>query len=88
MSEKERIGSLACAVVPDFEPVLLPHGHADGTACYRRAAPRPPKDVLRKEVIQPQVPLRLPCYDLVLLTRLTFGRTIGAGLRVLPAWMA
>ena len=23
----------------------------------------PCKDVLRKEVIQPQVPLRLPCYD-------------------------
>ena len=28
---------------------------------------------LRKEVIQPQVPLRLPCYDLVPLTTLTFG---------------
>ena len=29
--------------------------------------------VLRKEVIQPQVPLRLPCYDLVPITRLAFG---------------
>ena len=28
----------------------------------------------RKEVIQPQVPLRLPCYDLVPITRLTLGR--------------
>ena len=28
---------------------------------------------LRKEVIQPQVPLRLPCYDLVPITGLTFG---------------
>ena len=44
--------------------------------------------ILRKEVIQPQVPLRLPCYDLVPLTSLTFGRTIIAGLRVLPAWVA
>ena len=28
---------------------------------------------LRKEVIQPQVPLRLPCYDLVPIVKLTFG---------------
>ena len=27
----------------------------------------------RKEVIQPQVPLRLPCYDLVPIVELTFG---------------
>ena len=31
------------------------------------------KEVLRKEVIQPQVPLRLPCYDLVPITGFTFG---------------
>ena len=29
---------------------------------------------LRKEVIQPQVPLRLPCYDLVPVIELTVGR--------------
>ena len=28
---------------------------------------------LRKEVIQPQVPLRLPCYDLVPVTSLAVG---------------
>ena len=27
----------------------------------------------RKEVIQPQVPLRLPCYDFAPVTKLTFG---------------
>ena len=27
----------------------------------------------RKEVIQPQVPLRLPCYDIAPVTELTFG---------------
>jgi len=27
-------------------------------------------------VIQPQVPLRLPCYDLVLVTGLTVGRRL------------
>ena len=29
--------------------------------------------LLRKEVIQPQIPLRLPCYDLALLTRIVLG---------------
>ena len=30
--------------------------------------------LLRKEVIQPQVPLRLPCYDFIPITSHTFGR--------------
>ena len=30
----------------------------------------------RKEVIQPQVPLRLPCYDLVPITKLAFGAVL------------
>lgn len=46
-------------------------GHEDGGKCsleWRKLFPEPkPKalsaDILRKEVIQPQVPLRLPCYD-------------------------
>jgi len=29
--------------------------------------------LLRKEVIQPQVPLRLPCYDFIPITDHTFG---------------
>ena len=32
--------------------------------------------LLRKEVIQPQVPLRLPCYDLVPITNLSLGRCL------------
>ena len=32
-----------------------------------------PRGILRKEVIQPQVPLRLPCYDLVPIDRFVFG---------------
>ena len=35
----------------------------------------------RKEVIQPQVPLRLPCYDFAPVTDLTFG---GCALAVRP----
>ena len=46
----------------------------------------------RKEVIQPQVPLRLPCYDFAPVTELAFGRSVpcgfGHGLRALPAPMA
>ena len=29
------------------------------------------KKILRKEMIHPQIPLRTPCYDLVLVTNLT-----------------
>ena len=31
------------------------------------------RGILRKEVIQPQVPLRLPCYDLVPIAEFIFG---------------
>ena len=34
--------------------------------------------LLRKEVIQPQVPLRLPCYDFIPITSHTFGTFLGA----------
>ena len=30
----------------------------------------------RKEVIQPQVPLRLPCYDFIPITKFTFDHVI------------
>ena len=35
-------------------------------------------EILRKEVIQPQVPLRLPCYDLVPITGFIFGACLAA----------
>ena len=34
-----------------------------GAPIAERAVRRPEEKILRKEVIQPQVPLRLPCYD-------------------------
>ena len=37
-----------------------------------------PVSILRKEVIQPQVPLRLPCYDLVPITGFIFGACLAA----------
>ena len=55
-------------------------------ACLRRAPMQLPGRVHcwsvrsslipRKEVIQPQVPLRLPCYDLVPITELTVGASL------------
>ena len=45
----------------------------------------------RKEVIQPQVPLRLPCYDLVPITELTLNALLTRlrqRLRALPAFVA
>ena len=47
--------------------------------------------LLRKEVIQPQVPLRLPCYDFIPITTHTFGAFPPCGLdqrlRVQTAFM-
>jgi hypothetical protein len=39
-----------------------------------------PKHVLRKEVIQPQVPLRLPCYDFTPVTNHSLGACLPCGL--------
>ena len=50
-----------------------------------------PQKLLRKEVIQPHLPVRLPCYDLVPITSLTLDGSIPKGLghrlRVLPTFM-
>ena len=41
--------------------------------------------LLRKEVIQPQVPLRLPCYDFIPVTAHTLdGLAAGFGYKRLP----
>ena len=53
-----------------------------------------PKDrqmLLRKEVIQPHLPVRLPCYDFVPIADPTFDGSppygLGHRLRVLPTFM-
>jgi hypothetical protein len=38
------------------------------------------RDILRKEVIQPQVPLRLPCYDFTPVTEPTVAACLPEGL--------
>ena len=47
--------------------------------------------LLRKEVIQPHLPVRLPCYDFVPITSPTFDSSLPCGLghrlRVLPTFV-
>ncbi len=47
--------------------------------------------LLRKEVIQPHLPVRLPCYDFVPIANPTFDASLpyglGQRLRVLPTFM-
>ena len=56
----------------------LPHQHAHtnpgtipGAWATRRTTNHRPEKLRRKEVIQPHLPVRLPCYDLVPITSLT-----------------
>ena len=69
-----------------------PHTHGAGMA-PGQPTPKGPTSrmLLRKEVIQPHLPVRLPCYDLVLIASPTFDHSppygLGHGLRVLPTFM-
>ena len=61
------------------------------TTTRRRLAPHTGK-LLRKEVIQPHLPVRLPCYDFVPIAGPTFDHSpptsgLGHGLRVLPTFV-
>ena len=68
------------------EPETIP-----GAWATRRTPDRRPEKLRRKEVIQPHLPVRLPCYDLVPITSLTLDGSIHKGLghrlRVLPTFM-
>jgi hypothetical protein len=77
---------------------LFPH---NPTGCFLtsttkptwQAPPRHPQTGLpRKEVIQPHLPVRLPCYDFVPIASPTFDSSLpkqglGHRLRVLPTFM-
>jgi hypothetical protein len=62
-------------------------GPSNGFGAYRSESSGFP----RKEVIQPQLPLRLPCYDFTPITDPTFDGSLPCGLghrlRVLPAFV-
>ena len=57
--------------------MLRAHRRVTGTEQSLREGPQDgPAKLLRKEVIQPQVPLRLPCYDFTPITDHTLGACI------------
>ena len=64
------------------------HGHSTNTKWAYNCKPH--KKLLRKEVIQPHLPVRLPCYDFVPIANPTFDSSLtrlGHWLRVLPTFM-
>ncbi len=70
--------------------------HADDRSCtdqtpHPHESDRAGRMLLRKEVIQPHLPVRLPCYDFVPIASPTFDRSppngLGHGLRVLPTFV-
>ena len=79
-----RIKDLGIASDPEPSP-----GRAGGFQSRRRAETR---GEIRKEVIQPHLPVRLPCYDLAPLTSRTFDGALPCGLsyrlRVQPTQVA
>ena len=66
----------ATASRPSAEAAPRP-ARTQQTAQARSTARKPPphKPILRKEVIQPHLPVRLPCYDFVPITSPTFDRS-------------
>lgn len=61
-------------------PVSPPSEHPDPTSAGRGLlAPFQVKVLLRKEVIQPHLPVRLPCYDFVPIASPTFDGSLPQG---------
>ena len=57
----------------DLGSLPSPFNHWSRFAGRDAGTERAGQGLLRKEVIQPQVPLRLPCYDFIPVTIHTFG---------------
>ena len=80
--------------VYDVSTHELRHHAFGGVAALARSSPLqadPGEMLLRKEVIQPHLPVRLPCYDFVPIASPTFDHSLphglGHGLRVLPTFV-
>ena len=69
------------------EPVIPTANAIKGTGAYRSNS----SGIPRKEVIQPQLPLRLPCYDFTPIIDPTLDGSLPCGLghrlRVLPTFV-
>jgi hypothetical protein len=80
-----RFSKTPCGLFSNLNPALrllqgdltgldLPRGRLfRPETCASRLFPHPGGFLRRKEVIQPQVPLRLPCYDFIPVTSYTLG---------------
>ena len=78
--------------VVDVPPLsTTPNAYGSGLASARPHRSRACQMLLRKEVIQPHLPVRLPCYDLVPIASPTFDGSpsyeLGHRLRVLPTFV-
>jgi hypothetical protein len=67
------------------------YAHSKGSGQSGRATAPSCQVLLRKEVIQPHLPVRLPCYDFVPIASPTFDGSLPEGLghrlRVLPTFV-
>ena len=57
---------------PDYTTVAVPYTDTSTTNTHNRGQN---KKLLRKEVIQPHLPVRLPCYDFVPIADPTFDHS-------------
>jgi hypothetical protein len=100
-STHDRHQGAQCQII-DVPPLSNPHGtvgHERATWTTSGEPANPNRDqtaspapvLLRKEVIQPHLPVRLPCYDLVPIASPTFDGSspygLGHRLRVLPTFV-
>ena len=76
--------------VPPMSAGTTTYGWSTGQLCEARHAARRPthmmrvrvfERLLRKEVIQPHLPVRLPCYDFVPIAGPTFDGSLPQGVR-------
>ena len=87
----------ATIMITSRQGLKIPHvycvGHPTATPSTTPPIGYTPHILPRKEVIQPHLPVRLPCYDFVPIANPTFDHSphhrwwLGHGLRVLPTFM-
>ena len=69
------------AVAPSEHPLQVPELISQPRTPHRREARGNELVLLRKEVIQPHLPVRLPCYDFVPIADPTFDGSLPQGVR-------
>ena len=79
LSYRPRTAALASRIVSEKPFCQDPSTESFLCLCFLSSLLRyiaAPKASLRKEVIQPQLPLQLPCYDFVPITNAAFGSSL------------